>query len=82
MIQFRILIILLLRSVLSLDKIFCFEYSTGAKALDDGVYEYKVDGKKIIKIDFPDNNGFVAIHKKNNETEYIKSDYMKFCTRK
>jgi len=40
-----------------MDEIIAFEYSTGTKALDAGIYEYKVDGKKILKIDFPDDQG-------------------------
>jgi len=62
-------------------EIIAFEYSTGTKALDAGLYEYKVDGKKILKIDFPDDQGFVAIHEKDGKTEYVKADYMKFETK-
>ena len=41
---------------------------------------YKVGKEGTIKIDFPDSNGFVAVHKNNTETAYIKAPYMKFCT--
>jgi len=65
-----------------MDEIVYFEYSTGAQAIDPNIYQYKVDGKKILKIDYPDSNGFIAIHKKNDETEYVKASFMKFKTRK
>ncbi|WP_057717265.1 hypothetical protein, partial [Lactiplantibacillus argentoratensis] len=44
------------------------------------IYEYKVGKESVTKIDLPDSNGFVAVHKDNNKTEYIKAPYMKFCT--
>ncbi|WP_125544687.1 hypothetical protein [Levilactobacillus lindianensis] len=65
-----------------MDEITSFEYSTGPKALESNIYEYKVDGKKVLKIDYPDNNGFIAVHKQNGETEYFKAPYMKFSTTK
>lgn len=64
-----------------MNKIFYFEYSKGAKALDSNIHIFEVDGKNILKIDFPDTSGFVAIHKSNNEVEYIKATYMKFSAR-
>lgn len=64
-----------------MNEIVFFEYSIGAKALDSNLYTYEVDGKEILKIDYPDNNGFVAVHKKNNKIEYIKATYMKFSTK-
>ncbi|ALG26412.1 MULTISPECIES: hypothetical protein [Lactiplantibacillus] len=63
-----------------MDEIISFEFSNGSKLLDSNVYEYKVGKEGIVKIDFPDSNGFVAVHKNNNETAYIKAPYMKFCT--
>jgi len=63
-----------------MNEITSFEFSIGAKSLSPDIYEYKVGKKKVTKIDFPDSNGFVAIHKNNSETEYIKAMYMKFCT--
>ncbi|MBP5835069.1 hypothetical protein [Lactiplantibacillus plantarum] len=33
------------------------------------------NGSKLL-----DSNGFVAVHKNNTETAYIKAPYMKFCT--
>ncbi|WP_048000613.1 hypothetical protein [Lactiplantibacillus herbarum] len=65
-----------------MEEIVSFEYSTSAKALDAAICEYKVDGKKILKIDFPDDKGFVAIHEKDGKTEYVKAAYMKFETKK
>ncbi|WP_261809578.1 hypothetical protein [Levilactobacillus humaensis] len=65
-----------------MDEITSFEYSAGATTLDSNIYEVKVDGKKILKIDYPDNNGFIAVHKQNGEAEYIKASYMKFSTTK
>lgn len=64
-----------------MNEIISVEYSTGAKAIDSNIYMYKVDGKKILKIDYPDSNGFIAVHKKDNEIEYIKAPYMKFSTK-
>ena len=52
-----------------------FEYAYGGKVLDDNTYNYEVDGTDIIKIDYPDNDGFVAIHGKNGKLEYIKAPY-------
>ena len=65
-----------------MDEITSFEYSAGAGAMNSNIYEFKVDGKKILKIDYPDNNGFIAVHKQNGEAEYIKASYMKFSTTK
>ncbi|MEJ6356213.1 hypothetical protein WJM93_02440 [Lactiplantibacillus plantarum] len=56
-----------------MDEIISFEFFNGSKLLDSNVYEYKVGKEGIIKIDFPDSNGFVAVHKNNNETAYIKA---------
>jgi len=64
-----------------MNKIVLLEYSSGAKGLDAGIYTYEVDGKNVLKIDFPDSNGFMAVHEKNNKTVYIKADYMKFTTK-
>ncbi|MCB7138783.1 hypothetical protein LG347_05440 [Lactiplantibacillus plantarum] len=55
-------------------------FSNGSKILDSNIYEYKVGKESVTKIDLPDSNGFVAVHKDNNKTEYIKAPYMKFCT--
>lgn len=63
-----------------MEEIISFEFSNGSKLLDSNVYEYKVGKEGTIKIDFPDSNGFVAVHKNNTETAYIKAPYMKFCT--
>ena len=63
-----------------MEEIISFEFSNGSKLLDSNVYEYKVGKEWTIKIDFPDSNGFVAVHKNNTETAYIKAPYMKFCT--
>jgi len=63
-----------------MEEIISFEFSNGSKLLDSNVYEYKVGKEGTIKIDFPDSNGFAAVHKNNNETAYIKAPYMKFCT--
>lgn len=64
-----------------MNKIVSLEYSNGAKGLDAGIYTYEVDGKNILKIDFPDSNGFMAVHEKDDKTVYIKADYMKFTTK-
>ncbi|WP_426946821.1 hypothetical protein [Lactiplantibacillus plantarum] len=63
-----------------MDEIISFEFSNGSKILDSSIYEYKVGKENVAKIDLPDSNGFVAVHKDNNKTEYIKAPYMKFCT--
>ena len=63
-----------------MEEIISFEFSNGSKLLDSNVYEYKVGKEGTIKIDFPDSNGVVAVHKNNTETAYIKAPYMKFCT--
>lgn len=63
-----------------MEEITSFEFSNDTRSLNPNIYEYKVDKKKVTKIDFPDSNGFVAIHKNNSETEYIKATYMKLCT--
>jgi len=65
-----------------MEEIVFFEYSVGATALDARICKYQVDGKKILKIDFPDDKGFVAIHEKDGKTEYVKAAYMKFETKK
>ncbi|ALO03218.1 hypothetical protein N7X57_01725 [Lactiplantibacillus paraplantarum] len=49
-----------------MDEIISFKFSNGSKLLDSNVYEYKVDKEGVIKMDFPDSNGFVAVHKNNN----------------
>ncbi|WP_349604104.1 hypothetical protein [Lactiplantibacillus plantarum] len=63
-----------------MDEIISFEFSNGSKILDSNIYKYKVGKESVTKIDLPDSNGFVAVHKDNNKTEYIKAPYMKFCT--
>ena len=53
-----------------MDEIISFEFSNGSKILDSNIYEYKVGKESVTKIDLPDSNGFVAVHKDNNKTEY------------
>ncbi|WP_257900487.1 hypothetical protein [Lactiplantibacillus plantarum] len=50
-----------------MDEIISFEFSNGSKILDSNIYEYKVGKESVTKIDLPDSNGFVAVHKDNNK---------------